>query len=262
LLLLTLALISTQCGRKDREAQSGVVLESSTDETSQAVKPARPILPVSCPTAAEMEADKTFGRYTAQGCRRLGFRRLEGYRFETRWLKDTLDLMKEPLIVRDLPADVAVFRLTVLPSFSHPRAVRIQRIGDHTILIDKNVRSVDLDGGTSELTIAAYPVSEKVWRSLRREVNEAGFWEMESCVDRRGFDGAMYVLEALADDRYHVVERWEPETGSFPGLCWYLERLASNRAKPLRRVTEATFDFEPIYRSELERTGARFSTWY
>jgi len=68
----------------------------------------------------------------------------------------------------------------------------------------------------------------------------AGFWELPERINRCGFDGETYTLEAFCGGRQHRIERWSPDPVASGGeltcvVTDYLERLG----------------FLALYRSEL-----------
>jgi len=74
-------------------------------------------------------------------------------------------------------------------------------------------------------------LDELQWATLSMLVRRADFWELPGENQRSGFDGTTWVLEGIANDRYHCVSRWSPHPEAdnewFALPCYYLRDLAS-----------------------------------
>lgn len=56
-----------------------------------------------------------------------------------------------------------------------------------------------------------YAITEANIKNLARFEFASGFWKLPRMVDRKGFDGAMWVLEAVRSDGfYNRTDRWSP----------------------------------------------------
>ena len=67
--------------------------------------------------------------------------------------------------------------------------------------------------------------SDKV-SSFQEGIERARFWELPGPDTNLGLDGAQWVLEGVREGRYHVMDRWSPESGSYRDLCLLLLRFS------------------------------------
>jgi hypothetical protein len=104
-----------------------------------------------------------------------------------------------------------IFRLTVLPSFTTPLAVRLHRRGSSAVVVTTVL------GGAG-----GYEPGGVVWHdsvevtpgdaeSYLQRAKVAEFWSMPVQANDLGFDGTTWMLEGVQGGRYHVVVRWSPE---------------------------------------------------
>ena len=60
------------------------------------------------------------------------------------------------------------------------------------------------------------PLSNEIATKLINKLeNECNFWQQPSKQDIIGFDGSQWIFEAVTNKKYHVVDRWSPESGCF-----------------------------------------------
>ena len=114
---------------------------------------------------------------------------------------------------------VNVYRFLWLPTWERPVAVRVERVGDGA-----TVSLVQLDGagGYDPGKIAInrrVTVGQKEWHRLTTLVGRAGLWDMPTRITDLGHDGENFLVEGVADGKYHVVYRWTPAPGAYRELC-------------------------------------------
>lgn len=74
------------------------------------------------------------------------------------------------------------------------------------------------------------PLEASHWSGLAALLEVAGLWELPERIERGGFDGATYAIEAFRAGRRHRVDRWSPDPVGSGGelVCVvtdYLKRL-------------------------------------
>jgi len=133
------------------------------------------------------------------------------------WYSRNLQAMSEPSLW-ELSKDKAaeVYRFIYLRSFDPPIVVRltVQKDGSG-ILITKIMSG---KGGNELGHLATNRTSrldaQKVSFFLAM-VNELSFWEKPNYIENPsviGVDGAQWIMEGIRAGKYHVVDRWSPET--------------------------------------------------
>jgi hypothetical protein len=98
---------------------------------------------------------------------------------------------------------------------------------------DRNatISAVELDGaGGYEPGVVRRrtqrPLTEVEWKAVSDGLAGLNFWRMPTEVLEFGRDGSQWVLEGRKGERYHVVDRWSPETGAYHEFCLELLRLS------------------------------------
>jgi hypothetical protein len=144
---------------------------------------------------------------------------------EAAWYSEHLRAMIEPSLSCG-SVKVEIYRFLWLRTWGRPIAVRITRWPEETTL-----DAVELDGfGGYTPGLVNQRVHRKLtaqeWTSLSSELRTLNFWSMPSKIADQGKDGAQWVLEGRAGGKYHVVNRWSPESGQFRSLCLRLVKSA------------------------------------
>jgi hypothetical protein len=155
----------------------------------------------------------------------------EGYEgrdgFVNEWYSKHLTAMQEPSLLA-LPATQGeAYRFIWLRTFHHPIAIRLWRENSPAQLV-----ALELDGrGGYEPGIIiknkSRRLSEQEWLEFLRRLNQTTYWTMPTEDPREGGnDGAQWILEAVREGRYHLVERWSPRSGEYRAACLYLLKIA------------------------------------
>jgi hypothetical protein len=158
--------------------------------------------------------------------------------FTNVWYSGQLFAMQEPVIFSNSNI-TETYRFVWLRTFHNPIAIRIERQQDIYLLTWK---LCDGAGGyePGELSIAKQKqIDSATWNNFKQLLNQAGFWHMateEVIVDILRLDGSQWILEGKYEDKYHVVDRWTPESGTYYECCNYLIGL-----------TDLTFDERDKY---------------
>lgn len=65
------------------------------------------------------------------------------------------------------------------------------------------------------------------------QLENENFWELPTKKETLGFDGAQWVIEGLQDGKYHLVDRWTPESGSIRKIGLFLLELSGLKVKKI-----------------------------
>lgn len=134
--------------------------------------------------------------------------------FRVEWYSKHVRAMREPSLweLSRKGSAATTYRFLLLPSFTHPIAVRVTKDGTGATL-----RAVVMSGKGGYLP--GRPAIDHTlrldaaqWAELEKQVEAANFWTLPTKErDDSGSDGEQYIVEGLSGGRYHVVDRWEPD---------------------------------------------------
>jgi hypothetical protein len=132
--------------------------------------------------------------------------------FEAQWYGKALSRMKEPRLP-ELSKDTkaVVYRFTILPTWGNPIAVRAQKQDG---IFRLSARRLDGEGGYDPGKLVEQKnlkLSETDSKSLDSLVTALKFFHMPGHEDVLGFDGEEWILEGVADGKYHIVQRWSAD---------------------------------------------------
>jgi hypothetical protein len=71
------------------------------------------------------------------------------------------------------------------------------------------------------------PLSREQVQEVVARIEASGFWHMPTESERRGLDGAEWVLEGVQDSQYHIVTRWNARGTPFGKALLELLRLSN-----------------------------------
>jgi hypothetical protein len=158
----------------------------------------------------------------------VGDRRQGLSEFVVDWYSRALRAMKEPSLWGQsrTSRNIVAYRVILLPTFDHPRAVRIERTSAGATL-----RGVVLTG------LAGYDPGQVAieknvlldngeWSKVESRLAGIGFWTMPTADPAEGgCDGEQLMLEGVANQEYHLGDRWSPE-GDYADVCYDILRLS------------------------------------
>jgi len=153
--------------------------------------------------------------------------------WEARWFASELRSLGEPSLLgkRGVPG-TTVYRFTLIPSFTPTFVVRLVIAPDgtgtlHTMTTPRNRRG----GGERECPRIDQPVTAEQVREFLSLLEQADFWNLDTCLQTRGLDrgldGEEWLLEGVSNGKYHVVQRWCPSRAyGYRVACQYLLDLS------------------------------------
>jgi hypothetical protein len=133
--------------------------------------------------------------------------------FTSGWYSKCLRALGEPSLWALSRSDprAEVYRFLWLRSFHRPVSIRLVLNSDRTASLTSKITSEagGLEPGTliHNETIPVGP--HQVWL-FSAQFLQSHFWDLPARERPGGADGAGWILEAVADGRYHIVDRWSP----------------------------------------------------
>jgi hypothetical protein len=64
------------------------------------------------------------------------------------------------------------------------------------------------------------------WSGFMRHLDDSCYWQLLSQDHADGNDGSQWIFEGIKGGRYHVVDRWTPQNGSYRELCLFMLQLS------------------------------------
>jgi hypothetical protein len=158
------------------------------------------------------------------------------HEFTVAWYSKHLSAMDEPSLWKQVADKGAEsYRFTWLRTFHPPFAFRVQVRADETgaLIVKSTSGAGGYDPGHLVLK-KAIPLSAAQVRRFISTLRDLRFWDLPTTdPSGAGLDGAQWVLEGVKDGRYHVVDRWTPEGGSFRGAMLDLVALGGVQVEPI-----------------------------
>ena len=158
----------------------------------------------------------------------------EKYR-STKEYQNTLSVFRETPIVPAANPSTEIYRLFVVPTFSHPLSIRVERGGGDYILVAKRLSGQGGYGWGTLKDEKRRRLSEKEWRGLLKLLDETSFWTLPTGDARferneKGeelicLDGTSWILEGVRGAKYHVVDRYCPEPKGVREAGLYMVKL-------------------------------------
>ena len=128
--------------------------------------------------------------------------------FEARWYGTALERMKEP----KLPAltkgpSTVIYRLLILPNYSNPIAVRVNK---HGTIYRVSARRLDGRGGYDPGKLVEsreVELSADDSKTLDGVIRDLNFLQLATDDDVMIMDGDEWVLEGVSEGKYHLIQR-------------------------------------------------------
>ena len=118
------------------------------------------------------------------------------------------------------------YRFLWLRSFHHPISVRIWRVDDQSFITLKELNGAGGYEPGSLIVNRTRQLNLNDYQTFNQLLEKACFWNLPTTETAMGNDGAEWILEGVRHGRYHVVDRWSPETGDYREACLYLLKIS------------------------------------
>ena len=145
-----------------------------------------------------------------------------------KWYVEHLTSLQEPsLYALSNNAYAHSYRFFWLRSFDNPIALRLLPNNDGSAIL--NVKVTDGEGGygpgqlTTNKTLNITKVQVDEFLNL---LDQANFWYLPTMEEKRGLDGATWVLEGIKAGKYQIVIKWSPQEGDFRNAALFLLELS------------------------------------
>ncbi|HEO65817.1 MAG TPA: hypothetical protein ENI73_08095 [Spirochaetes bacterium] len=152
--------------------------------------------------------------------------------FRAKWYSKHLRKANEPILYTLTNKKTEIYRFTWLRTFHHPIMIRVYQSGGKSFLIAKELSGAGgYDPGELKHNVKRQ-LLKKEWQNILEHVKKSSYWYLKTKIDDLlGFDGAKWIMEGVKKGKYHVVDRWSPEKGSYRELCLYLLKLSGLKVK-------------------------------
>jgi hypothetical protein len=130
--------------------------------------------------------------------------------FVNQWYSKMLFILKEP-VLSNYNGEKEIYRFTWLRTFHHPVSVRVEK-QDNIIKLFSKVCSGAAGYEPGQLIFdTTMSISTYKYKLLTKKVDRINFWIMKTeQTDEIGKDGSEWIIEAVRDNKYHMVTRWSP----------------------------------------------------
>jgi hypothetical protein len=130
--------------------------------------------------------------------------------FVNQWYSKMLFTLKEP-ILSNYHGKKEIYRFTWLRTFHHPVSVRVENQGNISKLFSKVCNGASGYGPGQLIFDTTISISADEYKLLTMKVDSINFWSMKTEQrDEVGNDGSEWIIEAVKNNKYHMVTRWSP----------------------------------------------------
>jgi hypothetical protein len=146
--------------------------------------------------------------------------------FRADWYSKHLSAMNEKPFYYPDNSEAESYRFLWLRSFHRPVAVRVWSAGCERFVTLKEMSGAGGYEPGKLLIDRTRRLSQGEWDEFTRLLGQTCFWELPTADESLGNDGAQWILEGVRAGRYHVVDRWTPQGGSYREACLYALKLS------------------------------------
>jgi len=136
------------------------------------------------------------------------------------------------LFARRQEKGLEAVRFLWIRSFQDPVIVRIERTVGQAKLRAIRFRKRFGEQPQAIISDRTFEINTASWQEITNKVTQSGFWKLSITDNITGFDGSRWVLEAVRDGQYKVVDRWYPnemtaerDLEGFKVLCVHILQL-------------------------------------
>ena len=149
--------------------------------------------------------------------------------FINTWYSKMLFALKEPILY-DYQGDKEIYRFTWLRTFHHPVSVRLEKQNKTIHLFAKISKGAGGYEPGSIIFDTTISIAGNEWIVLKNKIVDTHFWQLKTeNREDAGKDGSEWIIEAVKENKYHMVTRWTPSKerqGNFRDLGEYLVSLS------------------------------------
>ena len=157
-----------------------------------------------------------------------------GHRFRAGWYGYALEVLQEPALYPALVDGTETYRLLLLPTFTHPLVVCVQRTGS---VAKVHAKRGSGRGGSDPGELAqsmASAMDLMAWEKVKSHVEASSFWSLATEGEFNcGGDGTAWIIAGSWKEHYHVVNCCCPKPSPFLTFGEHLIELAGDVAAKL-----------------------------
>ena len=128
--------------------------------------------------------------------------------------------------MKNYQGDKEIYRFTWLRTFHHPVSVRLEKQGDIIKLFTKVCNGAGGYDPKQLIFDTTINATTEQFKTLIQKISNINFWNLTTEQrDDTGKDGSEWIIEAIKDNKYHMVTRWTPSVkrqGDFRSVGEYL----------------------------------------
>ncbi len=138
-----------------------------------------------------------------------------------KWYSKQLRKMYEPILYIITNKKIELYRFTRLNNH-HTMTIRVYQLEKKRFLIAKKLSRTGKHRSEEQTHNIRCQLTKKEWQTILEHVKKSSFWSLASRKVDVGLDGAQWIMEGVKNGKYHVVDRWSPDKGSYRDFCDYL----------------------------------------
>ncbi len=155
--------------------------------------------------------------------------------FKNYWYSKMLFGLKEP-VISGYQGVKEIVRFTWLRTFHHPVSVRVEKQNNVIRLFAKASNGA---GGFEPGNIcfdSTINMSINEWKILDHQLKNTNFWQLSTQSNSdEGKDGSEWIIEAVKENKYHLVTRWyagDEQNDYYKVIGKYLLQLSKMKEEP------------------------------
>ncbi len=153
------------------------------------------------------------------------------------WFSQMLFALKEPNL-KNYNGNKEIYRFTWLRTFHHPISVRIEKQGEIVKVFTKVCNGAGGYEPGKLIQNTTHSIKKDDYKKLLDKLSSFDFWNTQNeKSDVIGTDGSEWIIEAVKDNKYHVVSRWTPTKRgktTFRDIGEYLISISTVKAAEIK----------------------------